>query len=459
MSESSREEKSAALLVASLASFLTPYMSSTINVALPAIESAFKVNAILITWIATAYLLGTAVFLIPFGRLADILGRKKIFLRGIILFTTASFLCGLSNTIYILILFRVFQAVGSAMIFGSSMAILTSVFPIHERGKAMGIAVAATYTGLTMGPFAGGLLTEYLGWRSVFFSVVPLGIIATYFTVKKLKGEWAEAKGEKFDWTGSILYGSALVLIMYSMSLLPKIQGIIFLLTGFLILIIFILWQLKIDFPIFELKLFKNNITFRYSNLAALINYSSTFATSFLLSFYFQKIRDVSPQKTGMILVSSPFIMAVLSPLVGKLSDRIEPRILSSIGMAISSTGLFIMFFLSNTTNFYFLVLLLSYMGVGFALFSSPNTNAVMSSVENRHLGIASGSLGTMRLVGQMFSLGMVMMLFTLFIGKTEINSSNLDQLLKAIKTAFIINSFLCFTGVFASLARGNLRK
>lgn len=458
MSESGREEKKAALLVASLASFLTPFMSSSINVALPAMGTAFKANTVLTAWIATSYLLGSAVFLIPFGRAADILGRKKIFLYGIILFTAASFLCGLSDSIYILLLFRVIQAIGSAMIFGTGMAILTSVFPLHERGRAMGIAVASTYTGLTVGPFAAGILTEYLGWRSIFFFVVPLGIIVIYFVIRKLKGEWSEAKGEKFDWAGSILYAFALVLIMYSFSVLPDLRGFIYMISGLLLLVIFIFYQLKVSFPIFELKLFKHNITFRYSNLAALINYSATFATSFLLSYYLQKIRGIDARETGMILVSSPFMMATLSPLVGRLSDRIEPRVLSSIGMAITSIGLFLFFFLTEETKFYLIVLLLIFMGIGFAFFSTPNTNAVMSSVEKKFLGIASGSLGTMRLVGQMFSMGVAMMLFSLFIGKTEINSSNLLQLMKAIKTAFIINSILCFSGIFASLARGKIR-
>lgn len=458
MSESSREEKNAALLVASLASFLAPFMSSSINVALPVISTAFKADTVLTTWIATSYLLGSAVFLIPFGRAGDILGRKKIFLYGIILFTVASFLCGLANTTNILILFRVFQSIGSAMIFGTGMAILTSVFPLNERGRAMGIAVGATYTGLTLGPFAGGLLIKYLGWRSVFFSMVPLGIIAVYFVIKKLKKEWSDAKGEKFDWAGSLLYAVSLILIMYSFSLLPEFRGVIYLLSGLIIFVLFVVYQLRIPFPVFELTLFQNNITFRFSNLAALINYSGTFATSFLLSFYFQKIRGIDARETGMILVSSPFIMAILSPSVGKLSDRIEPRILASIGMAISSLGLFLFFFISDETKIFMMVLLLLFMGLGFAFFSSPNTNAVMSSVEKKYLGIASGSLGTMRMIGQMFSMGIAMMLFSLFIGKTEINPSNLVQLLKAIKVTFGVNSILCFIGIFASLARGKIR-
>lgn len=458
MTESSREEKNAALLVASFASFLTPFMGSSINVALPIIGDSFQANAILLSWIATSYILGAAVFLIPLGRAADIIGRKKIFLWGIIIFTIASFFCGLANSMSILIIFRVIQAIGSAMIFGSGMAVITSVFPVRERGKAMGIAVAAVYIGLTLGPFAGGLLTEQLGWRSIFFSVVPLGIIVIYFVIRKLKGEWAEAKGEKFDWSGSLLYGIALSMIMFSLSKLPGMNGFLYLGSGIIFLMFFVKRQLKIPHPIFELNLFRHNIVFRYSNLAALINYSATFANGFMLSFYLQKIRGIGVQEAGLILVSSPVIMALLSPLAGKLSDNFEPRILSSIGMAISSIGLLMLISLSVDTKIHNLVFILLFMGIGFALFSSPNTNAIMSSVEKKYLGIASGSLGTMRLIGQMISMGIAMMLFTIYIGKAEINPSNFDQLLKAIRVAFAIFSVLCFAGIFASLARGNVR-
>ena len=458
MIESTREEKKAALLVASLASFLTPFMGSSINVALPSIGETFNSNIIVLGWIANSYILAAAIFLIPFGRAADILGRKKVFLFGIIIFTIASLLCGMANSVHTLIILRVFQAVGSSMIFGTGIAILTSVFPARERGKAIGISIASVYTGLAAGPFAGGMLTGHLGWRSVFFSVIPLGLIAIYFTIRKLKGEWAESKGEKFDWTGSILYGIALALIMNGFSKLPQIHGFYFLLSGIVILVLFIFWELKIPFPVLELKLFKSNITFRYSNLAALINYSSTFAIGFLLSFYLQKIRFMSAQHTGLILVSSPVIMAILSPFVGKLSDRVEPRFLSSLGMGFSALGLLLLCFLTSVTPILNLVIVLLILGVGFALFSSPNTNAVMGSVEKKHLGVASGSLGTMRLVGQMFSMGIAMMLFALYLGKVEINPSNLDNLLRAIKVAFVIFAVLCFGGIFASLARGKVR-
>jgi len=459
MSQTSSVEKKSTLLVASIASFITPFMGSAINIALPTIGTGFSADAITLSWVATAYLLTVAIFLIPFGRIADIYGRKKIFLYGIILFTLASFFSGLAPSINILIFFRVLQAIGSAMIFSASVAIITSVFPPKERGGAMGIAVSAVYIGLSLGPFLGGLLTQHLGWRSIFFSVIPVGLIAIYFVLTKLKNEWADSKGEPFDWGGSLLYATALFFIMIGFPKLPETLGITYLTVGIVFLLVFIWLELRLKFPVLELQLFKNNIIFRYSNLAALINYMSTFAIAFLLSFYLQYFKGLDPQSAGFVLVSQPIIMAIFSPWAGRLSDRIDPQIISSIGMAISVLGLSLLAFISAETSLLYIILVLMLLGLGFALFSSPNSNSIMSSVEKKHLGIASASLGTTRMIGQMFSMGIAMMLFSHYIGQNSINTSNLPQLLKSMQAAFIIFAFLSFLGVFASLARGKRLK
>jgi len=448
------EQKRNALIAASMASFLTPFMGSSINVALPVIGADFKVDAILLSWIATSYLLASAVFLVPFGRAADITGRKRIFILGIIIFTFSSFLCGTAGSVQLLIIYRILQAAGSGMIFGTGMAILTSVFPAAERGKAFGLAVSAVYIGLSLGPSLGGLMTEYFGWRSIFFLVMVLGLLTTYIVIRKLKGEWKEAAGEKFDLAGSFLYGTALVLIMYGFPKLNSLAGLIFIFPGIAFLVLFIYWELRADYPLLNLRLFRENIVFRYSNLAALINYSATFAVAFLLSFYLQYSKGLSPKETGLILVVQPVIMALFSPSAGRLSDRIDPGKVASIGMAVSTAGLVSLSLLSQRTPVPVIILILMVLGFGFALFSSPNSNAIMSSVEKRDLGIASGTLGTMRLVGQMFSMGIAMMFFSLLIGNVQIGPATTAPLIKSIKISFSIFAFLCLLGIFASLAR-----
>ncbi|MEK6646336.1 MAG: MFS transporter [Candidatus Firestonebacteria bacterium] len=452
------EVKQIVLLCTILSSFIVPFMASSINISLPLIAKEFSMDAILLGWVATSYLLSAAIFLVPFGRMADIYGRKKSFLYGTIIYTIASTFLVFSNSSSLLIAFRVLQGIGGAMIFGAGTAILISVFPIKERGKALGINVASVYLGLSMGPFLGGIITQHFGWRSIFLINVPVGIIIILLVLWKLKGEWTECEGEKFDWIGSIIFVITFFFIMYGFSSLPARTGILLILMGVLGFLMFIKWEAKIQFPVYNINLFKNNTVFAFSNLAALINYSATFSVTFLLSLYLQYIKALSPKDAGLILFSQPIVMAIFSPLAGKLSDKIEPRIVSSIGMILATIGLFLFTFLGENTTITFIVFTLILLGFGFALFSSPNTNAVMSSVDKKYYGIASATLGTMRLIGQMLSMGFAMLVFSIFIGKVQITPFYYPLFIKSVKTLFMIFSIICFGGIFASFARGKLR-
>ncbi|MFP4366435.1 MAG: MFS transporter [Bacteroidales bacterium] len=450
--------KGSVLLVAVISSFLTPFMGSAINLALPAIGKEYNADAILLGWIATAYLLSSAVFLLPFGRLADIYGRKKIFLAGMIIFTIASLFSSVAPDIRILLGFRVLQGMGSSMIFATGIAIVTSVFPPEERGKAIGFAIASVYAGLSFGPFAGGLLTEYLGWRSIFIFTVLLGCIGIYFVIRRIRGEWAEAGGEPFDLRGSFIYGISLFLLIYGLSLLPDTGGFLLLAFGAAGILFFIWFELRHKYPVMQLRLFKNNAVFAWSNIAALINYSATFAVTFILSLYLQYTKDFSPRDAGLILVSQPVIMALVSPLAGRLSDRIEPRLLATAGMAVTSLGLFFLVFVDNM-NIPLIIATLILLGTGFGLFSSPNSNAIMSSVSRKYYGIASGTMGTMRLLGQMFSMGIVMLIFSMFLGRVPVDEQNIPEFLQGIKVAFSMFFIFCFIGIFASYSRGRIHK
>lgn len=452
------QTKRAALLVATLGAFLTPFGGSSVVIALPSIGKEFAMDAISLSWVVTAYLLATAVFLVPFGRVADLYGRKRIFTYGILIFTTASFSLLICTSTLMLICFRILQGIGSAMIFTNGVAILTSVFSILERGKVLGINVGAVYLGLSLGPILGGFLTQNLGWRSIFLINVILGVIIIAFIFWKLKGEWAEAKGEKFDLTGSIIYSLTLIVIMYGFSLLPSMSGAWLILLGALGVLAFVKWAMKVESPVLDIHLFRRNRVLAYSNLAALIHYSATFAVGFLLSLYLQFIKGLGPQSAGFILVFQPIMQAIFSPFSGRLSDRIEPRIVASMGMMLTGLGLSLFIFLNEKTTLTFIVISLILLGFGFGLFSSPNTNAVMSSVEKRFYGVVSGILGTMRMTGQMFSMGMTMLIFALLIGRVQITPEYYPFFLKSVKVAFAFFTALCFGGVFASLARGKVR-
>ncbi len=442
------------LITTAIASFLMTFIGSSVNIALPAISKDFSINAVLLSWIVTSYFLAGAIFLVPFGKIADIYGRKKVFFYGVLIYTLSSLFSALSPSAIVLIWFRIFQGIGSAMISGTSVAILTSVFPIGERGKALGINVSAVYLGLTLGPILGGLLTQHFGWRSIFLLNVPLGLTIIILILWKLKEEWAEAKEEKFDFIGSIIYGVSLISIMYGFSVLPSAKGILLVLTGIITTSCFVWWEIKTENPILDLKLFKNNSVFLFSNLSALIAYSSTFSVIFLLSLYLQYIKSLSPQQAGLILASQPIVMTIFSPFAGKLSDKIEPRIIASIGMGFAALSLFSFTFLSKNTNLSFVIFNLVLLGLGLAFFSSPNTNAVMSSVERRFYGVASALRGTMRLLGQTFSMGIAMLIFAIYIGKSKITPKYYPLLLTSMKVAFVVFTGLCFSGIIFSLIK-----
>lgn len=447
-----------ALLVTTLSSLLTPMMASAVNIAMPAIAQDFAMDAILLSWVASAYLLAAAVFLLPFGRLADIVGRKKIFKIGTMIFVVASLLAGLASEAYLFLLARLAQGVGAAMIFGTGIAILTSVYPPHRRGWVLGINVAATYTGLSLGPFIGGLLTQYLGWRWVFLLNVPLGALILAAIWLKMPQEWADSRGEPFDWKGSLVYLLMLTAFMLGFTWLPRLAGVIFLLVAAGALPLFINWEARHAHPIFQADLIRGNSVFAFSNLAALVNYSATFAITFLLSLFLQYIKGFTPRAAGLVLIAQPVVMAAFSPLAGRLSDRVEPRLVASLGMGVSAAGLFLFVWLNSRSGLGFVVPALMLVGFGFALFSSPNTNAVMGSVEKKYYGVASATLATMRMVGQMLSMAIATLVFSLFIGKVRITPASYPLFLSSMRVSFIIFFFLCCCGVFFSLARGRMR-
>ncbi len=284
------KSKRCVLLISTVASFLPAFMNSSINVALPTIGEEFGMNAVLLGWVATSYLLALAIFLLPLGKVADIHGRKKVFAWGMILFTLFSFLTAISNTTSILIVFRFLHGMSSAMIFGTAVALLTSVFPPGERGMALGINVTSVYVGLSAGPFLGGILTQYLGWKSIFLVNVPAGLVVIALIRWKLDGEWIEAEGESFDWIGSFIYGLVLLFLVYGLTILPSITCLVFVVLGLAGLLAFVHWEGRTPYPVLNLGLFWENRVFALSNLAALINYGATFAVSFVLTLYLQYI-------------------------------------------------------------------------------------------------------------------------------------------------------------------------
>jgi EmrB/QacA subfamily drug resistance transporter len=451
-----RSLRRTALAVSMVSSFLTPFMASSLNVAMPLIGREFGLRAVTLAWTLTIYTLAAAMFLVPFGRLADLVGRKRIFTIGLGVDIAGALIGAFAPSAPVLLLGRAVQGFGGAMIFGTGVAILTSVHPPGGRGRALGLNTAAVYTGLSLGPVLGGFLVHAWGWRSVFLATVPIASTGLVLALTRLKGEWADARGEGFDLGGAALLGAGLVALMFGFSRLPTVPGAVITSAGILTLAAFVAYELRQPAPLLDLRLFRHNRIFAFSNLAALFNYSATSAVAFLMSLYLQYIKGLPPQKAGLILVAQPIVMALTSPFSGRLSDRTQPRLIASAGMALSAGGLLLFSFIGPATGFGFIVGTLICLGLGFGLFSSPNTNAVMCSVEMRHLGVASAALGTMRLTGQMLSSGITMMIFAVVIGQAAIEPSVYPLFLRSAHIAFVFFAVLCVAGIFASLARGD---
>lgn len=457
-SASSASVKRAAALSAGAAAFLTPFMSSSVFVALPTIGSRFHLEAVYLSWIATSYLLATGVLLLPAGRFADIHGRRKVFLAGLAVYAASSLASVIVPSAALLIMSRLAQGVGSAMIMSTTIAILTSVYPAPERGRAIGFNVASVYTGLSLGPVVAGFLTAHFGWRSVFLANGALGVVGLVIAVSLLRGDWADAAGESFDLTGAVIFGISLIGIIFGLAELPAMAGITPLLLGLVGVVAFGLWESQAASPLLNVRILRTNRLFAYSNLTALVIYTATTAVAFILSLYLQYVKGFSPEAAGFVLLAQPVVQATLSPVAGKLSDRVEPRVVVSIGLALDAVALGMMSFLRPGTGLVFIVGSLLLLGLGFALFSSPNTNAGMSSVTREQYGVANASLATMRLVGQMLSMGVIMLALSAIVGQTEITPSHYPAFLHASDRAFTFFASACALGVLASLARGNLR-
>lgn len=452
------KRKRVLLLVASLASFLVPYTVSSLTVALPAISGSFGIDAVTLGWVTSAYLLTAAICIVPFGKLADLHGRKQFFILGNIFFAIGSLLAAVSWAGWVIITARVIQALGGAMVFATSIAIVTEVFPPGERGKAFGIVTATVYAGLSLGPFIGGVLTHNIGWPSIFLVNVPLALLVIILTTLYIPDEWMAAGERKFDLFGSLLYGVMLFGCIYGLTLLPTLPGILWMALGLGVFAIFIWWEKRAPVPIIELSLFRKRPAFLYSNMAALINYAIVFAVGFLLSLYLQYNRGLDAQTAGLILIAQPVVQTLVSPVAGHLSDSIEPRVLATAGMACSTLGLGILIFISGTTPIIVILFGLVILGFGYGLFSSPNTNAIMSSVGSEHLGIASGMVSTMRAIGQMLSLAIAMLVFSAIIGSVQITPDVYPQLQISVTIAFTVFTLLGIVGIWTSYARGTMR-
>lgn len=446
------------LIVTMSSNFFNPFMGGAVNVALKKIGTDFSMTAVGLSWITMSYLLASAMFLVPFGKLGDTWGRTKMFLYGNIFFCVATVLCGLAVNAPMLIVARFLQGLAAAMMVSTSMALVISAFPPNERGKVIGLNVSAVYIGSSLAPLIGGYLTDTLSWRSLFYINAVANAIISLLVIWKIRQELTPPVKEKFDFKGTFLYLISISMLMYGFSKLPLVHAIVLTAAGLAGLYLFARIELKTTFPVLNIRLFTENRVFALSNLSALINYSATFALSFMLSLYLQYAKGLEARQAGLVLIAQPVMMAIVASFSGRLSDKKDPGKLAAAGMAISVAGLLMLSFIGKDTSIMYIVSGLLVLGTGFGLFSSPNTNVVMSSVDKKVYGTASATLATMRNTGMMFSMAIAALTMHLLLGNATINLQTLPQFITSTQIVFAIFTVLCFVGVFTSLSRRKIK-
>ncbi len=450
-----RRTQSIILFATSFAGFNATFMASSINIALPLIEAEFRVSAVTLGWLSTAYVLATGAVLMTVGRIADLYGRTRVFLIGLVAFTILSFASALAPSESVLLLLRALQGLSAALLFSTNMAIITLSQPPETRGRALGLMVAGVYLGTTTGPLLGGIIAGNAGWRMLFVAAGVMSVFNSALSFWKLRRfEWREPKTARFDVIGSVLWAIAFSALLLGFTYIPSATGVILMPASLLGLALFFWWEARADDPLLSLDLFRRNRVFAFSNGAAMINYAATYAMAFLMSLYLQYTRGLDPQAAGLVLVPGLLVQTGLSIVAGRLADRLPGRSLASVGMSLTVFGLFAFAFLGETTPYWYIFSVLALLGVGFALFASPITHTIMGSVDRRHVGTASATLATMRVTGQSLSMGLATFVLALVVGRHEIEPVDYPNFLISARVSFALFAALCVLGVAASLVR-----
>ena len=449
----------AAIVMTMLSSVATAMMLSTVNVALPSIAAALKMDAVTLSWVPMAYLLASAACVLSLARLADMFGRRRIFLWGTVGVVLASVIAACADSTAVLLCARALQGASAAALFATQIAIISSVYPPAKRGAAIGATISAVYIGLSLGPLLGGRVIEMFSWRAAFLPHLPLTLVVLYLCLRHMRFEWRDAERGVFDAVGALLYAIGIMVLMVGLASLPSTHGVLMLAGGAVLLWMFFRYERGHAHPIFDVELFYTNRVFTLSCLASLVMYTTTFANVMLVSLYLQYLKDVPPSRAGLIMMTQPLVMAIFSPIAGRLSDRVEPRVIASLGMALTALGLAGFALLDAHSALSSTAVCLAICGFGFSLFSSPNVNAIMGAVPPKDYSRASGAMSVMRVMGQLTSMGLVAVVMGFWLGPVAIEPAVYERLGHAIATCFASGALLSALGIALSLSRGRMHR
>lgn len=445
------ETKNLILLICSVLSFFTVFAVNAVMVVVPSIASEFHMSNIVQNWVIIIFLLVVAVLSVPAGQISGKYGLKKVTIISIVLFIIISIVTVLVTSSEEFLACRLILGIALSFINVTSMSMVVSAFKPEERGKALGINITGVYIGLSLSPVLGGILNYQLGWRSVVLFGVPFLLVILALLLTRIDEEWITFENVSLDLRGSLSYGIGMVLFMYGFTILNEPLGVILTILGVIILVIFGLIELRQDTPVFDIRFFKNR-KFLSANFASLCAYLATFAVTTILNYHLQYIKGFDSQFSGIILLVAPLCQVIIAPIAGRLSDKYVPQILAAIGMGLGTASLLLFSFLSNGTSIEYLIVSMVIYGVGFGLFSPPNTNVIMGSVPPKDTSVASAAVSTMRTVGQAMSMGILTLVFAFVMGNVPIVEKYYPLLINSCQMTCIICVVLCIASVFASL-------
>ena len=442
----------------SIGTFMATLDSNIVNVAMPTLSGQFQTSLSLLQWVVTAYLLTITSLLPIFGRLADMLGSKKIYALGFLIFTTGSALCGLSPNLALLVAARVLQAIGASMLMSNSMAIVSAAFPPSSRGKALGITGTVVALGSLTGPALGGILIGVAGWRSIFFINVPIGILGFVLALLILPADQPRKGRETFDYGGAILFASGMLSLLFAINN-GREQGwtslsiLLGLSAGAGLLIAFGFLERKVRHPMIDFSIFRNR-TFLMGNLSGYLTFVAMFANTILLPFYLQQILHYPPSKIGLLMMATPFIMAFVAPASGQASDKYGFVLLTSTGLAIMAAGLFYFSTLSAGASFWQVLPGPILMGFGSGMFQSPNNTSVMNSVAPQKMGVAGSINSLVRNLGMVTGIAFSVTLFEGLGGTAAPSSDQIPTFISAYHVVMLVAMMIALFGMVISLNR-----
>lgn len=439
------------LIVATLTSFFTVFLSSAVMVAVPSLASEFGMSNIIQNWVTMLFFLAVAIFTIPAGQLSGKFGLKKSMVFGSAVYILSSIVAVFSINSEMFLIYRLIQGIGVSFLNVASMAMVVSAFSPQERGKAIGINVTGVYLATSTSPVIGGFLNFQFGWRSIFLTSVPFLILILVLLISQIKEEWITMGEVPIDWKGCIVYSLGILLFIYGFTRLDESIGIILTVVGIIVLGLFVALELREKYPVFDVKFFKNP-KFSSANFAALTAYLATFAVTTIVNYHLQYIRGYDSQMAGLILLVAPLIQVIMAPISGRLSDKVNPQKLAAIGMFFGAISLAMLSMLGDSTPLWFLIVAMISHGLGFGIFSSPNTNAIMGSVPPKDTPVASASVATMRVIGQTMSMGMLTLVFAFVMGNVPMVEKYFPLLITSSQITCLICMVLCVASVFASL-------